>query len=118
MRYMLLIHQDESAFRNVSPSDMSAMSSDFAAYNEAMKKAGVLLTGDRLQPTNTAASVRVADGKTEVLDGPYADTKEQFGGFYVIETPDLDQAVAWAARCPAAQNGTVEVRPIWELTGK
>jgi hypothetical protein len=117
MRYMLLIHQDENIYKSSSQANVTAMSSDYAAFNEAMKKAGVLLSGERLQFTDTAASVRVADGRTEVLDGPYADTKEQFGGFDMIEAPDLDQAVAWAARCPAAQNGTVEVRPIWELTG-
>jgi len=117
MRYLLMIHQDENLFRNGAAASATSMSSDFAAYNEAMKKAGVFLGGERLQFADTGASVRVTEGRTEVLGGPYADTKEQFGGYYMIEAPDLDQAVAWAARCPAAQNGTVEVRPIWELTG-
>lgn len=117
MRYMLLVHQDEDIYRNISPANITSMSSDYAAFNEAMMKAGVFLGGERLQLTNTATTVRVTDDKTVVLDGPYADTKEQFGGYYMIEVADLDQAVAWAARCPAAQNGTIEVRPIWELTG-
>ena len=69
-----------------------------------------------LQPTRTATSVRVGDGKTNVIDGPYADTKEQLGGYYMIEAPDIDAAIAWAARCPGAGTGTVEVRPVWEMT--
>ena len=78
-------------------------------------KAGVLHGGNRLQPTATATTVRLADGKTQVLDGPYADTKEQLGGYYLIEAPDLDAALAWAARCPRAGHGIVEVRPVWAM---
>jgi hypothetical protein len=92
------------------------MSSAYAAYTEAMKKAGAFLGGDRLQPTRLATSVRTAGGKTNVLDGPYADTKEQLGGFYIIVAPDIDAAISWAARCPGAERVTVEVRPVWELT--
>lgn len=116
MRYMLLIHSDEAAALAIKPETASTMSSPYVAYNEAMKKAGVLVAGDRLRPSTTAAAVRVRGDHTEVLDGPYADTKEQLAGYYLIEVPDLDQAVAWAARCPSAQNGTIEVRPVWELT--
>ncbi len=76
----------------------------------------MLVGGERLQPISTATSVRVANGKTSVVDGPYADTKEQLGGYYVIEAPDIDAAVAWAARCPGASMGTLEVRPIWQLS--
>ena len=65
--------------------------------------------------SNSATTVRVRDGRTEVLDGPYADTKEQLGGFYMVDVPDLDAALAWAARCPGANNGTLEVRPVWEM---
>ncbi len=116
MRYILLIHTDESAAATAPPEGITRMSADYAAYTEAMNKAGVNLGGERLQPAKTAANVRVRDGRTDVLDGPYADTKEQFGGYYLIDVPDLDQAIAWAARCPAAARGTVEVRPVWELS--
>ena len=80
-----------------------------------MKKAGILVDGNRLKPTNAASTVRVANGNTKVLDGPYAETKEQLGGYYMIDVPDLDAALSWAARCPGASHGTVEVRPIWAM---
>jgi hypothetical protein len=113
MKYMLLIHGDEKALAAATPVNATGMSPDYAAYNEAMMKAGILLGGERLRPTSDATSVRITGDKTEVLDGPYAETKEQFGGFYMIEVPDVDQAIAWATRCPAARHGTIEVRPIW-----
>jgi hypothetical protein len=78
-----------------------------------MRKAGILVGGDRLRPAWTATTVRVADGRTHLLDGPYAEAKEQLGGFHVIDVPDLDAALEWAARCPSAGRGRVEVRPIW-----
>jgi hypothetical protein len=91
------------------------MSAAYGAYTEAMKKAGVFLAGERLKPTKIATTVRVAGGKTNVIDGPYADTKEQLGGYYLIEVPDMDAAISWAARCPGAGTGTMEVRPIWPM---
>jgi hypothetical protein len=91
------------------------MSAAYAAYTEAMQKAGVIRGGERLRPTSEATTVRVKNGKTDVLDGPYADTKEQLGGFYLIDVPDLDAALSWAARCPGASTGTMEVRPIWPM---
>lgn len=114
MRYMLLIHFEEAPNGEV-PGAAVRMSSDYAAYNEAMIKAGVHVDGARLQPSSTSALVRQRDGQTDVLDGPYADTKEKFGGYYVIDVPNLDEAVAWAARCPTARMGTIEVRPLWEM---
>ena len=87
----------------------------YGAYTEAMKKAGVLVAANRLQPSTAASTVRVADGKTKVLDGPYAETKEQLGGYYLIDVPDLDAALSWAARCPGASHGTIEVRPVWTM---
>jgi hypothetical protein len=86
----------------------------YIAYVDAMKKAGVLRNSTGLQPTSTATTVRVTNGKTQVLDGPYADSKEQLGGFHIIDVPDLDAALSWAARCPTALHGVVEVRPIME----
>jgi hypothetical protein len=80
-----------------------------------MKKAGIYLGGDRLRGISSATTVRVLDGKTQVVDGPYAEAKEQLGGYHVIDVPDLDTALAWAARCPTARRGVVEVRPIWPI---
>jgi hypothetical protein len=84
------------------------------AYTEALRNAGVLRGQNRLQPSTAATTVRVVEGKSRVLDGPYADTKEQLGGYFLIEVPDLDAAISWAARCPGASHGVVEVRPIWQ----
>ena len=111
MKFILMIHGNEQAMIANTKVDATGMSPEYAAYNEAMAKAGIMVGGERLKPTNTAASVRVKDGRTEVLDGPYAETREQFGGYYMIDVPDMDEAVRWAARCPAAQFGTIEVRP-------
>jgi len=113
MQYMLMIYSNEAALQAAKPADMQQMMAAYGAYTEAMKKAGVLVAADRLQPTATATTVRLANGKTEVLNGPYADTREQLGGYYLIEAPDLDAAIAWAARCPGASHGTMEVRPVW-----
>ncbi|KQX40158.1 hypothetical protein ASD04_05835 [Devosia sp. Root436] len=115
MKFMLLIYGDEAAATAATPADTRVMSPDYTAYNEALIKAGALLAGNRLRPTADATSVRVRNGKTELLDGPYAETKEQFGGYYLIEAPDLDTARDWASKCPSAKTGTVEVRPVWQL---
>ena len=85
------------------------------AYGQALQDAKVVVASNRLRPTSAATTVRVADGKTQVLDGPYAETKEQLGGYFLIDVPDLDAALAWAARCPGASHGAVEVRPVWEM---
>src|ERR1700736_4251151 len=115
MQYMLLIHSSEAGMQAATQEDVGRMTAAYAAYTEAMSKAGILLSGNRLRPANSATTVRVVDGKTQVLDGPYAETKEQLGGYYLIDVPDLDAALSWAARCPAARYGTVEVRPIWVM---
>jgi hypothetical protein len=80
-----------------------------------MIKAGVMVGANRLRPSATATTVRASEGKTQVLDGPYAETKEQLGGYYLINVPDLDAALSWAERCPGSAVGTIEVRPIWEM---
>lgn len=113
MKYMLLIHGDEKAMAAATPVNQVGMNPAYAAYNDALIKAGVLLAGERLRPTDTGASLRVTNGKTEMIEGPYADTKEQLAGFYMIDVPDLETAIAWAEKCPAATRGTVEVRPVW-----
>jgi hypothetical protein len=116
MKYMLLIYVDEAKGAQVAKEiGVAQMSAPYMAYTEALKQAGVILGGDRLQPTTTATTVKVAEGKTKVLNGPYAETREQLGGFYMIDVPDLDAALSWAARCPGAAHGTVEVRPLWNM---
>ncbi|MDH6230616.1 hypothetical protein M2281_001188 [Mesorhizobium soli] len=114
MRYMLLIYVDEASAR-ANPERVKAVSPAYVTYSDAMQEAGILLGGQRLRPTADATTVRTRSGKTEVLEGPYAETREQLGGYYMIEAPDLDAAIAWAARCPGAEHGTVEVRPLWEM---
>jgi len=115
MKYLLLIYGNEAGMQAASKADTDKMSAAYGAYTEAMIKAGVIAGGERLRPTNDATTVRVANGKTNVLNGPYADTKEQLGGYYMIDVPDLDAALSWAARCPGASTGAIEVRPIWPM---
>jgi hypothetical protein len=115
MQYMLLIYSSEAANKALSEADIGRMVAAYGAYTEALKEAGVLSAANRLRPTSSATAVRVVDGKTQVLDGPYAETKEQLAGYYLIDVADLDAALAWAARCPGASHGTLEVRPIWVM---
>ncbi len=115
MRYMLLIHQDEKAMQAARKEDAAKFMAAYGAYAEAMKEAGVGKGGEPLHPSATATLVRVKDGKTQMLSGPYAEIKEQLGGYYLIEAADLDAAVGWAARCPGAAIGAIEVRPIMAL---
>ena len=115
MEYMLLIFGNEAGMKAASKADTEQMMAAYGAYTEAMKKAGVMAGGNRLQPTSSATTVRVANGKTKVLNGPYAETKEQLGGYFIINVADMDAALSWAARCPGASHGTVEVRPIWAM---
>lgn len=117
MRYMVLIHHDEHELAKATPAEWKASAAEWAAFNEALIKAGAGALGERLQASSAATSVRIRDGKTEVLDGPYADTKEQLAGYFTVDVPDLDQAIAWAARCPSAKLGTVEIRPFFEQPG-
>jgi hypothetical protein len=115
MKFMLLIYRDETAMQAASKVQIEQVTGAYLAYTEALKKAGVLAGGDRLQPSSAATTVRVVDGKSKVLDGPYAEAKEQLGGYYLIDVPDLDVALTWAARCPGASHGTIEVRPLWVM---
>jgi hypothetical protein len=115
MQYLLMIHGDEKAMQSASKEDIGAMLAAYGAYTNAMKEAGVHVGSNRLQPSSTATVVRASNGKTQVLNGPYAEVKEQLGGYYLVEAPDLDGAIAWAARCPGAQHGAIEVRPIWPM---
>jgi hypothetical protein len=115
MKYLLMIYGNEASMLNASKAVAEQMMAAYSAYTEAMSKAGVIVGGERLRPTTTASTVRVVDGKTQVLDGPYAESKEQLGGYYMIDVPDLDAALSWASRCPGAAHGTIEVRPIWAM---
>ena len=114
MKYMLMIYNDEREVETTAGTpDMERRLAAYRAYVEALKTAGVLVAMDRLQFSRSATTVRVEGGKTKVLNGPYAETKEQLGGFLLIDVPDLDAALSWAARCPGASHGIMEVRPIW-----
>jgi hypothetical protein len=115
MQYLLMIYSDEKAMVAATEANSGKMLAAYTAYAEAMGKAGILQGGNRLRPTSASTTVRVAGGKTTVLDGPYVETKEQLGGYFLIDVPDLDAALSWAERCPGAATGVVEVRPIWVM---
>jgi hypothetical protein len=113
MQYILMLYSNEAGWPAMTPAQQQEAIAAYTAYTDALQKADVLRGVNRLQPTSKAATVRVTGGQTRVLDGPYADAKEQLGGYYVIDVPDLDAAISWAARCPAASHGVVEIRPLW-----
>jgi hypothetical protein len=115
MQYLLMIHTDEKAMLASPKEQTEGRLAAYGAYMKAMSEAGVSLGGQRLRPTSTATTVRVKNGKTQVLNGPYAEVREQLGGYFLIDAPDLDAAISWAARCPGAEDGAIEVRPIWEM---
>ena len=115
MQYLLMLYSEEGGWSRMSPAEQEQGVAAYGAYTQALKTAGALVGANRLQGTTTATTVRVANGKTQVLDGPYADSKEQLAGYYLIDVADLDAALAWAARCPGASHGTIEVRPVWSM---
>lgn len=117
MQFLLLLYADEKAWDSLSPADQEEGVGAYIAYSEALSKAGAMVGSNRLRPSDSATRVQVTNGKQQVLDGPYADSKEQLGGYYLIEAPDLDAAISWAARCPGAHHGIVEVRPVWDMSG-
>jgi hypothetical protein len=113
MQYMLMLYVREGDWPKLTKAEQEQGMAAYTAYTEALRKAGVFAGGNRLQPGSAATTVRIANGKSQVLDGPFADAKEQLGGYYMIDVPDLDAAISWAARCPTAGHGVVEVRPVW-----
>ncbi len=115
MKYLLMIYANEAGWSKLTKAEQEQGVAAYTAYTEALKKAGVLAGNNRLQSASAATTVRLANGKPQVLDGPYADTKEQLGGYYLIDAPNLDAAISWASRCPGAGHGIVEVRPVWEM---
>jgi hypothetical protein len=112
MKYLCLIYSDESQFKTMTQEQGMAMMGEYKEFGDGIKKSGHYVGGNRLEGTHTATTVRVRNGKTATTDGPYAETKEQLGGYYLIEARDLNEAIAIAAKIPAARNGAVEVRPI------
>jgi len=114
MRYLLLIHSDETIYPKMTDAENAALMAEYGRFTAALRDAGAFVTADRLRPTTTATTVRIRDGRTLTTDGPFAETKEQLGGYYLIDVDNLDDALAWAARVPSARHGSIEVRPIWE----
>ena len=115
MRYLLLIYQNEAANAEKSEAEVAAIMDEYWAFNAEAEKAGVLLGGDALHPTAAATTVRVREGQMLTTDGPFAETKEQLGGFYMLNCENLDQAIAFAAKIPDARNGSIEIRPVHEF---
>jgi len=115
MKYMLLIHDDEQGWAKLSEAERQKIYADYGQFGQSVKASGNYLAGAQLQPTTTATSVRVRDGKRLVTDGPFAETREQLGGYYLINAKDLNDAVQVASRIPGAKHGTIEVRPIMEF---
>jgi hypothetical protein len=115
MRYIALIYTDESRDATQTPEQQQATMAAYYAFGDAATKAGVMGTGDALEGTNMATTVRVRNGELMTTDGPFAETKEQLGGFYILNCKDLDEAVKWAAKIPASEYGSIEVRPIIEF---
>jgi hypothetical protein len=115
MQYLLLIYGHEAAMTNAKPGDREMMFAAYREYTQGIIKSGHMKAGDALQPTATATTVRVRDGKTLTTDGPFAETKEQLGGYYLVEAKDLDEATKLAAGIPTARVGSIEVRPIMQL---
>lgn len=115
MRYLCLIYEDEKWWDKATQADMEKGMAEYGAFTDGIKKSGNYIGGEALQPTKTATSVRVRNGKLSTTDGPYVETKEQLGGYYLIKAKDLNEAVQVASRIPGAKNGTVEVRPVMEF---
>ena len=112
MQYLLLIYRNEAQQSKMDPADYQKLLTEYSAYTQSIVQSGSFKAGDGLQPTSTATTVRVRDGKTLATDGPFAETREQLGGYYLVEARDLDAAIAMAARIPGARDGSIEVRPV------
>jgi hypothetical protein len=113
MQYLLMIYQNEAEYAKMDPATGKKMLEAYGVFTQSIIQSGNFKAGDRLQPVSTATTVRVRDGKTLTTDGPFAETREQLGGYYLVEAKDLDAALAIAARIPGAKTGSIEVRPIW-----
>jgi hypothetical protein len=116
MKYLFLLYADEATFNRLSPKDREEGVASYATYTQALTKAGVLVASNRLRPVSTATTVRARGNDFQVMDGPFAESKEELGGFYLVDVPDLDAALKWAKQCPGARHGVIEVRPVWETS--
>jgi len=112
MQYLLLIYEDQKVGASMSEKAQKELMDAYWAYTKELKDSGVFVAGEALESTASATTVRVRSGRTTTTDGPFAETKEQLGGFYLIDAPNLDQALKWAAKLPASKTGSIEVRPI------
>ena len=112
MQYLLMIYRNEAELSRMSPADRQKMSAEYGVFTQSIVQSGHFKAGDGLQPTSTATTVRVREGKTLTTDGPFAETREQLAGYYLVEAKDLDAALEIAARIPGAKVGSVEVRPV------
>jgi hypothetical protein len=115
MKYLCLIYQDESAAQKLPKADFEKIHREYTSFHDELQKSGRLLGNHGLQPTRSATTVRVRDGKVTTTDGPFAETKEQLGGYFLIESRDLNEAIQIAAKIPSARFGSIEVRPVWEI---
>lgn len=112
MKYLLLIYTNEADMARMTPEQGASLYKDYGEFTQHLVSSGKYITSHQLRPTTTATIVRVRDGKRLVTDGPFAETKEQLGGFYIVEAKDIDDAIALAARVPSARDGSVEIRPV------
>ena len=115
MQYLLTLYADESGWTKMTPEQQQQGVAAYTAYTQALQAAGVLKNSNRLRPSSTATKLHTANGKVQVLDGPFIESKEQLGGYYLIDVPDLDAALSWASKCPGVGHGVVEVRAIWGM---
>jgi hypothetical protein len=115
MRYLLMIYGEEQPPEQASPEEWQTVMEEYNAFGRALTERGANLGGEALQDSSTATTIRVRDGQTLTTDGPFIESKEQFGGYYLFEAKDLDEAIELAALCPGARYGTVEIRPIMEF---
>ena len=116
MKYMLAIYANETEWSELGDEGRRVMYEEYAAVSEELAGRGMMIDGAELRPTTAATTVRIRDGRTLVTDGPFAETKEQLGGFYIVDVPTLDEALEWAAKVPSARIGTIEVRPVAQMT--
>ena len=118
MRYLLAIYENEKAWESMPQAEANAVMGEYFAFTEGIKKAGNYVAGEALQPVATATTVRIKDGKRLTTDGPFAETREQLGGFYLVEARNIDEAVAIASRIPAARTGCIEIRPVVDFSAQ
>jgi hypothetical protein len=117
MQYLMMIYANEQEMAAMDGAAEKALVQEYADFTKSIVQAGQLKAADRLKPTSTASTVRVRNGKVVITDGPFAETREQLGGYYLVEAKNLDEALAIAARIPGAKQGSIEVRPIWSAAG-